>query len=158
MIVYVIFCILHASSITILSSIFEVMSFMTFVWRSLYPKGNNVSKDEGRLYLTFYVALFLIHSLWEQVTNIGAHLWWILFDHLRQALTFVMPPKKASAIGAAALQPLDPNQETLFFERPEARRGRPLVQHSKRRSWTKKSETWRCFINKYKGRRRRWLD
>jgi hypothetical protein len=24
-----------------------------------------------------------------------------------------MPPKKASAIGAAALQPLDPNQETL---------------------------------------------
>jgi hypothetical protein len=25
------------------------------------------------------------------------------FDHLRQALTFVMPPKKASATGAAAL-------------------------------------------------------
>jgi hypothetical protein len=25
------------------------------------------------------------------------------FDHLRQALTFVMPPKKASASGAAAL-------------------------------------------------------
>jgi hypothetical protein len=28
-------------------------------------------------------------------------------------LTFVMPLKKASATGAAALQPLDPNQETL---------------------------------------------
>jgi hypothetical protein len=28
-------------------------------------------------------------------------------------LTFVMPPKKASATGAAALQPLDPNQEIL---------------------------------------------
>jgi hypothetical protein len=25
----------------------EGMSFMTFVRRSLYPKGNNVSKDEG---------------------------------------------------------------------------------------------------------------
>ena len=25
------------------------------------------------------------------------------FDHLRQALTFVMPPKKASSLGAAAL-------------------------------------------------------
>jgi hypothetical protein len=25
----------------------EDMSFMTFVRRSLYPKGNNVSKDEG---------------------------------------------------------------------------------------------------------------
>jgi hypothetical protein len=37
------------------------------------------------------------------------------FDHLRQALTFVIPTKKASAPGAAALQPLDPNQETLSF-------------------------------------------
>jgi hypothetical protein len=35
------------------------------------------------------------------------------FDHLQQASTFVMPPKKASATGAAILQPLDPNQETL---------------------------------------------
>jgi hypothetical protein len=25
----------------------ESMSFMTFVRRSLYPKGNNASKDEG---------------------------------------------------------------------------------------------------------------
>jgi hypothetical protein len=35
------------------------------------------------------------------------------FDHLRQARTFVMPPKKVSAPGAVALQPLDPNQEIL---------------------------------------------
>jgi hypothetical protein len=66
------------------------MSFITFIRKSLYPK-----------------------SIWEQVPNIGAHHGWILFDHLRQALTFVMPPKKASATGAAALQPLDPNQEIL---------------------------------------------
>jgi hypothetical protein len=46
----------------------------------------------------------------------------------------------------------------FLFERPEARRGRPLVQHPKRMSWAKKSGIWRCFINKYKGRRRRWLD
>ena len=65
---------------------------------------------------TFYVALFLIRSIWEQVPNIGAHLRWTLFDHLRQALTFVMPPKNASATGAAALQPLDPNQETLSLQ------------------------------------------
>jgi hypothetical protein len=31
------------------------------------------------------------------------------FDHLREALTFVMPPKKASVPMAAALQPLDTN-------------------------------------------------
>jgi hypothetical protein len=30
-----------------------------------------------------------------------------------KALTFVMPPKKITALGAAALQPLDTNQETL---------------------------------------------
>jgi hypothetical protein len=47
----------------------EGMSFMTFVLDSLYPKGNNDPKDEGLLYLTFYVALFLIHSIWEQVPN-----------------------------------------------------------------------------------------
>jgi hypothetical protein len=35
------------------------------------------------------------------------------FDHLRQALTFIMPPKKVSAPGAATLQPLDTNHETL---------------------------------------------
>jgi hypothetical protein len=35
------------------------------------------------------------------------------FDHLRQALAFIMPPKKASATEAAPLQPLVPNQETL---------------------------------------------
>jgi hypothetical protein len=35
------------------------------------------------------------------------------FDHLQQALTFVMLPNKASAPAAAALQPLDTNQETL---------------------------------------------
>jgi hypothetical protein len=34
------------------------------------------------------------------------------FDHLRQAVTFVIPSKKSSTLGAA-LQPLDVNQETL---------------------------------------------
>jgi hypothetical protein len=41
------------------------------------------------------------------------------FDHLRQALTFVMPPKKVSVPGAAALQPLDTNQETLSPRGPK---------------------------------------
>jgi hypothetical protein len=47
----------------------EGMSFMTFVWRSLYPKGNNFLTDEGHQHLTFCVALFLTHSIWEQVPN-----------------------------------------------------------------------------------------
>jgi hypothetical protein len=42
-------------------------------------------------------------------------------DHLRQAVTFVMPPKKASVLGAA-LQPLDVNQETLREARSQKRK------------------------------------
>jgi flagellar biosynthesis component FlhA len=64
----------------------------------------------------------LIHSIWEQVPNIGAHLRWILFDHLRQALTFVITPKKASATGDVALQPLDPNQETLSLREAQSQK------------------------------------
>jgi hypothetical protein len=76
-----------------------------------------------------------------------------------KALTFVMPPKKITAPGAAPLQPLDTNQETLSLsERLEARRARPPVQHSRRRSCTKRSGTWKSSINKCKGKRRRWLD
>jgi hypothetical protein len=43
------------------------------------------------------------------------------FDHLRQVVTFVMPPKKASGLGAA-LQPLDINQETLREARSQKRK------------------------------------
>jgi hypothetical protein len=60
-----------------------------------------------------------------------------------------MPPKKASAPGAAALQPLDPNQETLSLSKKlEARREKPPVQHFRRRSCTKRSGTWKSSINK----------
>jgi hypothetical protein len=75
-----------------------------------------------------------------------------------KASTFVMPPKKITALGAA-LQPLDTNQETLSLsERPEAKRERPSVQHFKRRSWTRRLGTWRSFTSRCKGKRRRWLD
>jgi hypothetical protein len=43
------------------------------------------------------------------------------FDHLRQASTFVMPPKKTAGPGAA-LQPLDVNQETLREARSQKRK------------------------------------
>jgi hypothetical protein len=36
---------------------------VAFVRSSLNPWGNNASADEGHYYLTFYVALFLIHSI-----------------------------------------------------------------------------------------------
>jgi hypothetical protein len=90
---------------------------MTFVLDSLYPKGNNDPKDEGLWYLTFYVALFLIHSIWEQVPNVGPppvnSLPFLELWIPSASITFVMPPKKASATGAATLQPLDPNQDVL---------------------------------------------
>jgi hypothetical protein len=43
------------------------------------------------------------------------------FKYLWQALTFVMPPKKIVALGAAALQPLDTNRETLSLSLWKAR-------------------------------------
>jgi hypothetical protein len=42
---------------------------VTLVRSSLNPCGDNALADEGHWYLTFYVALFLIHSIWEQVPN-----------------------------------------------------------------------------------------
>jgi hypothetical protein len=47
MIVYIVFYISYAYSFINIYHDDEGMSFITFVWRSLYPKGNNASKDEG---------------------------------------------------------------------------------------------------------------
>jgi hypothetical protein len=47
MIIQVIFHVSYASSFINVHYDDEGMSFMTFVRRSLYPKGNNASKDEG---------------------------------------------------------------------------------------------------------------
>jgi hypothetical protein len=69
MIIHVISHVSYAStSINILCDD-EGTTFMTLVWRSLYPKGDNASKNEGLWPLTFCVALFLTHSIWEQVPN-----------------------------------------------------------------------------------------
>jgi hypothetical protein len=55
MIIHVIFYVLYASSFIIVYCDDEGSSFMTFVRRSLYPKGNNALKDEGLYRLTFSV-------------------------------------------------------------------------------------------------------
>jgi hypothetical protein len=47
MIIHVVSYISHASSFINIYCDDEGMSFMTFVRRSLYPKGNNALKDEG---------------------------------------------------------------------------------------------------------------
>jgi hypothetical protein len=72
MIIHVVSYILYASSFINIFCDDEGMSFMTFVWISLYPKGNNVSKDEGFLTINICVVLFLTHSIWEQVENKSA--------------------------------------------------------------------------------------
>jgi hypothetical protein len=63
------------------------------------------------------------------------------FDHLRQAVTFVMPPKKSSGLGAA-LQPLDVNQETLREARSQKRKATsPTPQEEELKPSAK------CFCN-----------
>jgi hypothetical protein len=55
MIIYVILHILYDSFFVIICYVYEGMSFITFVQKSLCPKGNNASKDEGLYQLTFSV-------------------------------------------------------------------------------------------------------
>jgi hypothetical protein len=47
MIIHVIFHVSYAYTFIIIYWDDEGSSFMTFVWRSLYPKRDNASKDEG---------------------------------------------------------------------------------------------------------------
>jgi hypothetical protein len=47
MIIHVISHALYASTSIKIHCDDEGTSFTTFVWRSLYPKGDNASKDEG---------------------------------------------------------------------------------------------------------------
>jgi hypothetical protein len=63
MIIYVVSYISYASYVINTCCDDEGISFMTFVRRSLYPKGNNASKDEGPLTINICVALFLTHSI-----------------------------------------------------------------------------------------------
>jgi hypothetical protein len=63
MTIHVVFYILYTSSFINLHCDDEGMSFMAFVRRSLYLKGNNASKDEGLLTIDICVALFLTHSI-----------------------------------------------------------------------------------------------
>ena len=55
MIIHVISHVSYASSFINMYCDDECTSFMTFVRRLLYPKGNNASKDEGLYRLTFSV-------------------------------------------------------------------------------------------------------
>jgi hypothetical protein len=55
MIIRAIFYVSYASSFINVCCDDEGSSFITFVRRSLYPKGNNASKDEGAYRLTFSV-------------------------------------------------------------------------------------------------------
>jgi hypothetical protein len=63
-----------------------------------------------------------------------------------------MPPKKSSG-PRPALKSLDINQDT--YVKPRASKGRLLVQHLMRRSWTKKSGTLKPFINRSRRRKKR---
>jgi hypothetical protein len=47
MIIYDISHVSYTSTSIIIYCDYEGMSFITFVWRSLNPKGDNASKDEG---------------------------------------------------------------------------------------------------------------
>jgi hypothetical protein len=103
----------------------EGTSFITFVQRSLYSKGDNVSKDEG-LYPLTIVLLYFWCIAFENKDQYWRPPPLNSFNHLRQASTFVKPPKKTVA-PEAALQPLDTNQETLREARSQKREATSLT-------------------------------
>jgi hypothetical protein len=53
--IYIILHILHMNSSLLSMMLTKDFSFMTFVRNTLYPKGHNVLKDEGPLYLTHFM-------------------------------------------------------------------------------------------------------
>jgi hypothetical protein len=74
------------------------------------------------------------------------------FDHIRQASTFVMPPKKTTATGATL------SHWTLIrrhYTKLGARRGRLPAQHLRRRNWIKRSGISKLSINRCKRREKR---
>jgi hypothetical protein len=52
----------------------ENMFFMTFIRDSLYPKGNNASRDQGLQCLTNVLPCSWFTAIENKVTKIGAHL------------------------------------------------------------------------------------
>jgi hypothetical protein len=87
MIIHVVFYVWYASTFIIMYWDFEGASFITFVWRSLYPKRDNALKDEGLYLLTFCVTLFLTHSIWEQVPN--NNIYYLQYFYLFFSLLFI---------------------------------------------------------------------
>jgi hypothetical protein len=69
-----------------------------------------------------------------------------------------MPPKKASAIGAAALQPLDPNQETLSLREARIQKRKATSPTPQEDELDQEIRNMEMLHQQYKGRRRRWLD
>jgi hypothetical protein len=69
-----------------------------------------------------------------------------------------MPPKKASAIGAAALQPLDPNQETLSLREARSQKRKATSPTLQEEKLDQEIGNMEIIHHKFKGRKRRWLD
>jgi hypothetical protein len=93
----------------------EGVSFMTFVWRSLYLKGDNALEDEGSKSLSIVLpcSWFIeFENKWPTFAPTSGGLKRPPSTPGVRATTFVMPPKKAIAPGAV-LAPLGINQEGL---------------------------------------------
>jgi hypothetical protein len=58
-----------------------------------------------------------------------------------------------SARGCTAANVHKPGDSLSLSERPEAKRERPPVQHFRRRSWIRRSGTWRSSTSRCKGKK-----
>jgi hypothetical protein len=91
------------------------------------------------------------------VTNIGTHLRYTHFHNLQRSINFRHAAEEDnSARGCTAATRHKPGDALSLSEKPEARRERLPAQDFRRRSWTRRSGTWKSFISRCKGKRRRW--
>jgi phosphoenolpyruvate synthase/pyruvate phosphate dikinase len=68
-----------------------------------------------------------------------------------------MPPKKASTTGAATLQRLDPNQDVVSLREAQSQKRKAISPTPPEDDLDQEIQKWRCSINRFNGRRRRWL-
>jgi hypothetical protein len=123
---------------------YKSMFFITFVLDSLYPKGNNDPKDEGLL--TFNILCCLVLDSWHLRTSpqhwrpppVNSLPLFLSFEYLRQTSPSSCRRKKFQQQGLPLCSRWTPIRTSFPSGRPEARRGRPLVQRLRRTTWTRR--------------------
>jgi hypothetical protein len=125
------------------------LSHSSFIWPS-----ERVQMKEKASNILIYVVLFLTSGrIQKQEHNIGAHLRWTLL--WPQAVSSCHQKRWRYLVPSLLLWIL--TKMGFSWERHEARKGRPPVQHHKMTHWSMRSVISKLSISKLKNKKRRCL-